>query len=412
MGEIAGMATPLTDLMSDLLLPSPEPTWPFPVNPIPTWGVPSVGPPTLVPEESGASVPEASVLEKMITGPPMAGFFAVIAALIAYGGISKTVKQHKDASNEVRRQHRVALESAENLHKIDNGLHHKQLVDTKTMHANDLAEARRRHDEEGHRAARKTESDRWWSTLTWAYEKAQESQNASLADDMDGFRKVAVVAILKSLSRNEQHLDQLQRDAVESIASIFGDSPEPDVRTSVEELYKTMGKPSPYAKRELYALHIGEALAKIPAIKNKYRDLMTPNGRHVHDWIVETTDGALVVIECAIDSRAQHLVRSLGRTVGKQWPNFGSIPAVVRERTVSMALLIHDEGEFGYSRRPGVNAVLPGLENAGQDFSESVGVVAWSSESGEEQLIQLLTDFFDSIPVGVATRVGSAQFSN
>lgn len=391
LGDLAAVVSPLADLLSPI-------TWPiFPPTPTP---LPvQTFPPVLTPQPTSTAVPtpapgDISFLEKFLTGPPMAGVFAVLAAWIAYRGINKTIQQNKETARGVGAQHTEALDRADRRHRTDVALQKSQLADVQARHVAELEAANRRQSDEADRASRKAESDRWWSTLTWAYEKAQESQESSQEDRMDGFRTVAAVAILRSLSSEEQRLDPLQKDAVESIASIFEDSDEPDVRASVDELYKSMGKPSPYAEREHYAWKVGDVLKKIQFVKDMHRDVMTPEGRHVHDWVVETTDGGMVVVECGRNPRPLNLLRSLARTVGKSWPNAAPVPKAVRGGTVSKVLLIYGGAQprRGFGGAAGIEE--PAAEWTGDNFQEEVGMVHWTPEHGEDHLIEKLTEFF------------------
>lgn len=218
--------------------------------------------------------------------------------------------------------------------------------------------------------------------MTWAYEKAQESQ---VEDKESGFRKVAVVAILKSLNQDEQRLDRLQKDAVASIASIFEGSEEPDVRASVIELYESMGKPSPYAKREIMGLKVGDALNGVPLVRTTHSDIKTPGGRHLHDWVVEMTDGRIVIIECSVGSL--HLLRSLKNTIGMSWPDNGTAPKNLRGKEVSNVLLIHGGRDSDlHSQRP-----------MDLDYGQNLSVLHWDPHFGDVDLAQKLKSYFTMI---------------
>lgn len=372
MGDLVVSVSLFVDSLSYFSLTTADPT----PTPLPSL-------PTIVPSDEAAAAQSGadseSLWNKIVTGPPMAGFFTFLAAIVAFAGIKMTIEQNKKATEALGTQHAASLAAAKSLHEA-------QQADAQARHKAELDAANQRHGEQTAQTTHKADSDRWWATLMWAYEKAQESQDKK---NENAFRKVAVVAILKSLNRNKERLNLLQKDAVASIASIFEDAEEPDVRASVIELYESMGKPSPYAERDFLGKKVGDALRQVPLVYATFADVRTPGlgGRHLHDWVVEMTDGRLVIVECTKASSSLPGLRPLSRTIGRDWPEDAAVPPRLRGQEVAGALLVY--------------AGMRGIGSKSQRFEvndlKGVGALQWSPDFPDSGLVEQLTAFFSDL---------------
>ncbi|MEJ1179267.1 MULTISPECIES: hypothetical protein [unclassified Pseudarthrobacter] len=178
------MTTALADLVS---LPAPTPP-PTASTPIPT-SVPTPIPTYVLPAGAATDVPW---WEKFLTGPPMAGLFALGAAAVAYRGILKQVAKTAEAN-------RLSKDSNDH---------------TRTANAE---------------TARKNSEDQWWSTLKWAYEEAKSFKTSAASTE-----NLALVGILQNLGELED-ISEFQRSSADRVIGIFIDSQDRRVRESARE---------------------------------------------------------------------------------------------------------------------------------------------------------------------------------
>lgn len=106
--------------------------------------------------------------------------------------------------------------------------------------------------------ARKNSEEQWWDTLKWTYTEAKDSKTNS-----GPFQEVAAVRILESLNHEHDQLTVQQKEAIESIRDIFGQSQKPEVLEAVAPLYQSFGRISPQTYENdflkvLGALNIGD----------------------------------------------------------------------------------------------------------------------------------------------------------
>ncbi|MBP2216799.1 hypothetical protein [Arthrobacter sp. CAN_C5] len=234
-----------------------------------------------------------------LTGPPMAGLFAVGAALIALHGINQQVSETR-AANQLNQ------------------------------------DANRSADRANSETARKNTEDQWWSTLRWAYSEAKEFRTKQSGEIL------AVVSILRSLSE-QGSLSELQADTVREVLGMFSEAKDPVVKDAVEDSLAAIPAPllGPAAEYAVYERSVDHVLRSV-----------VPEGAHIHesrsnygqrfDWILETQDGQLIGIEAKLRSRLidRRVVEQILGELGSVGPRLLSSHS---SGEVSRALLIGNQ---------------------------------------------------------------------
>lgn len=209
---------------------------------------PGVGPASVTP-------PQAPWWEKFLTGPPMAGLFAVAAAAVAYKGILKQVAKTEEAN-------RLSRESNE----------HTKAANTET--------------------ARKNSEDQWWATLTWAYEEAKSLRSSTASTE-----NLALVSILQNLAELEG-ISEFQRSSANRVIGIFIASQDPQVRKSADKASKTVRAAMSHSEaRDSYVEALNGiliALASSLGAKLHGTGYLSDLGM---DWVLETASGDMIAIE-------------------------------------------------------------------------------------------------------------------
>ncbi|WP_223937421.1 hypothetical protein [Arthrobacter sp. StoSoilB5] len=126
-----------------------------------------------------------------VTGPPMAGLFAVLAATVAYRGIKQQVAKAESANQN------VADANAE--------------------------------------TARKNGEDQWWTVLQWAYEQASKDGTPA-----NHFKEKAVLGIFESLA--VPGLSAVQTRALDRITAVFEDKHDPETATQLSNLRQAVNE--------------------------------------------------------------------------------------------------------------------------------------------------------------------------
>lgn len=173
-------------------------------------------------------------LWEVLTGPPVTGALAVLAAYIAYRGLDKTVIRQDRANENALEGIKQAREAAEATAERQDRANENALEGIKQAREASLAAAKRQDDanentrQANAETARKNSEDQWWATLRWAYDEAKEFKAS------DSRKETAAVAtVLESLSQ-QLPLSPVQNSTVAAVSLLFKDSPDSKTRMAVQ----------------------------------------------------------------------------------------------------------------------------------------------------------------------------------